>query len=204
MSLAALRENLRAFAAERDWEQFHSPKNLSMALAGEAGELLELFQWLTQEESRTLANSPEALAPHPDATRLAKGIPKAQLWAHHPGGLDQIGCVYTAQGFEFDYAGVIFGRDLRYDFDRQEWIGDKAESGDPVVKRAKNFTDLIKNTYRVLLSRGMKGCYVFFEDKDTERFWRSRMEVERAEMVAESKAEYEVEQATDFSEGNSS
>lgn len=43
------------FAQERDWEQFHSPKNLSMALAGEVGELLEHFQWLTQEQSRTLS-----------------------------------------------------------------------------------------------------------------------------------------------------
>lgn len=45
---------LRAFAAERDWEQFHTPKNLSMALAGEAGELLEIFQWLTPSESNDL------------------------------------------------------------------------------------------------------------------------------------------------------
>jgi len=52
--LDALRERIREFAAERDWDRFHSPKNLSMALAAEAGELLELFQWLTEEESRTL------------------------------------------------------------------------------------------------------------------------------------------------------
>lgn len=45
---------LRGFAAERDWEQFHTPKNLSMALAGEAGELLEIFQWLTAEQSTDL------------------------------------------------------------------------------------------------------------------------------------------------------
>lgn len=45
---------LRNFAAERDWEQFHTPKNLSMALAGEAGELLEIFQWLTPEQSADL------------------------------------------------------------------------------------------------------------------------------------------------------
>ena len=51
---------LRAFAAERDWDQFHSPKNLAMALAVEAAELLEHFQWLTEEESRTL--DPETLA----------------------------------------------------------------------------------------------------------------------------------------------
>jgi dCTP diphosphatase len=47
-------EKLREFARERDWEQFHSPKNLSMALAVEIAEILEHFQWLTQEESRNL------------------------------------------------------------------------------------------------------------------------------------------------------
>lgn len=55
-----LRDQLRDFAAARDWDQFHSPKNLAMALAGEAGELLENFQWLTEEQSRRPA--PELLA----------------------------------------------------------------------------------------------------------------------------------------------
>ena len=60
MEVQRLRDQLRAFAAERDWDQFHSPKNLAMALAGEAGELLENFQWLTEEQSRR--PSPEVLA----------------------------------------------------------------------------------------------------------------------------------------------
>jgi dCTP diphosphatase len=51
MPIADLQGQLREFAAERDWEQFHSPKNLVMALTGEVGELTELFQWLTPEES---------------------------------------------------------------------------------------------------------------------------------------------------------
>lgn len=49
-----LLERIRKFAEERDWEQFHSPKNVSMALAVEAAELLEHFQWLTEDESRNL------------------------------------------------------------------------------------------------------------------------------------------------------
>ena len=53
-NLNLLRDQLRAFAAERDWDQFHSPKNLSAALAVEAAELLEIFQWLTEEQSRQL------------------------------------------------------------------------------------------------------------------------------------------------------
>ncbi len=112
-----------------------------------------------------------------DARRLAPGIPKAHHWAYDVGGLDQIGCVYTAQGFEFDYVGVIWGPDLVYNFDQQSWQGDKKQSYDTVVKRSKDqFTDLVKNTYRVLLSRGLKGCYVHFMDEGTERFVRSRME----------------------------
>jgi NTP pyrophosphatase (non-canonical NTP hydrolase) len=52
--LDELKERVRAFAAERDWERFHSPKNLAMALSVEASELVELFQWLTEEESKAL------------------------------------------------------------------------------------------------------------------------------------------------------
>jgi uncharacterized protein len=113
----------------------------------------------------------------PGNWHLAPGIPPASLWATDPNGINQIGCVYNIQGFELDYIGVIWGKDLRYDLDRQSWVGDKTHSADSVVKRSKDkFVDLVKNTYRVLLSRGMKGCYVHFMDKDTERFVRSRIE----------------------------
>jgi dCTP diphosphatase len=60
--LESLRDQLREFAAARDWEQFHSPKNLAMALSGEAGELLEVFQWLTEEQSRNLDAKAHAAA----------------------------------------------------------------------------------------------------------------------------------------------
>ena len=53
-ALADLRERLRRFAAERDWQQFHAPKNLAIALSVEAAELLEHFQWLSEEASRRL------------------------------------------------------------------------------------------------------------------------------------------------------
>ncbi|HEX2830631.1 MAG TPA: nucleotide pyrophosphohydrolase [Burkholderiales bacterium] len=53
-TLTQLRDRLRAFAAERDWDQFHNPKNLAMALSGEAAELMEHFQWLTFEQAADL------------------------------------------------------------------------------------------------------------------------------------------------------
>lgn len=58
MDIASIQHELRQFAAERDWEQFHSPKNLAIALAVEASELLERFQWLTEDESRALPDRP--------------------------------------------------------------------------------------------------------------------------------------------------
>jgi NTP pyrophosphatase (non-canonical NTP hydrolase) len=61
-TIATLRKLIREFVAERRWEVFHTPKNLAMALAIEAAELMEHFQWLTPEESRDVARRPEALA----------------------------------------------------------------------------------------------------------------------------------------------
>jgi NTP pyrophosphatase (non-canonical NTP hydrolase) len=60
-SLLQLRDALRRFAAERDWDQFHSPKNLAAALTVEAGELLEHFQWLTDDQSKSLSSETLAL-----------------------------------------------------------------------------------------------------------------------------------------------
>lgn len=173
-----------------DFKIFDSPQELENAIrdeatAGYSARMAAGFCWPwskrtnpdgTLNEDVIIGDYKRPWNARPEATRLAKGIPKANLWAYDQGGLDQVGCIYTAQGFEFDYAGVIFGNDLKYDPDKAEWAGVKENNADSVVKRSKGkFVDLVKNTYRVLLSRGMKGCYVYFMDKETERFFRSRM-----------------------------
>lgn len=58
VDVSGLQEAIARFARERDWEPFHSPKNLAMALTGEVGELVELFQWLTEDASRGVARDP--------------------------------------------------------------------------------------------------------------------------------------------------
>jgi dCTP diphosphatase len=58
VDVVPLQQALARFARERDWDRFHSPKNLAMALCGEAGELVELFQWLTEEASREVGRKP--------------------------------------------------------------------------------------------------------------------------------------------------
>ena len=62
-TLADLRRRVEEFVAARDWHQFHSPKNLCMALTIEAAELMEHFQWLSTDQSRQVADQPESLAP---------------------------------------------------------------------------------------------------------------------------------------------
>ena len=71
---------------------------------------------------------------------------------------------------------MIFGTDLRWDPAAESWVADPGSSNDSMVKRAKvdEFLELVKRTYRVLLTRGMKGCYVFFEDRQTKEMWQSR------------------------------
>jgi hypothetical protein len=187
-----------------DFQVFESPEALEAAIRGKAAEGYSArvsagFCWPwskpradgTLEEDVVIGNYRRPWDAKPGNWKLAPGIPPASLWATDPNGIDQVGCVYNIQGFELDYVGVIWGKDLVYDFDRQDWVGDKSESADNVVKRSKGkFVDLVKNTYRVLLSRGMKGCYVCFLDRDTERFVRSRMERSELGVVAESSREY--------------
>lgn len=64
MDIDALQQKLAAFSAERDWDPFHSPKNLAMALAAESGELLEIFQWLSEEASANLSPAQRTAAEH--------------------------------------------------------------------------------------------------------------------------------------------
>ena len=131
----------------------------------------------------------------PSVGRLAPGIPKSDFWASDARGLEQVGCVYTAQGFEFDYVGVIFGPDLLYRALDGGWVGQRDQSHDRVVRRGvteQGFTDFVKSTYRVLLTRGLRGCYVYFMDAPTRDFILSRIEraTTRAARAAEDDGTY--------------
>ncbi len=89
-TVAALRERVLAFVRERDWEQFHSPKNLSMALSAEAAELMEHFLWATPEESRNVAADPAKRAKI--AEELADVVIYALEFANMT-GLDVAACI---------------------------------------------------------------------------------------------------------------
>lgn len=108
--------------------------------------------------------------------RAVGGAPPAALWATDPAGFGQVGCVYTAQGFEYDHAGVIFGPDLVWRDDR--WVAVRDANKDPDFKSRKTvgdgiFDKLVRNVYKVLLTRGMKSVVVFSTDAETQAFLES-------------------------------
>ena len=116
-----------------------------------------------------------------EAIRAPRGYVKWFEWAYKPEGVKQIGCIYTAQGFEFEYVGVIVGNDLIYDAKSDCLVTDINATADPALKRnSAAFDTHARNIYRTLLSRGMRGCYVYFTNKGTEKYFRDRMEAHRS------------------------
>lgn len=93
-----------------------------------------------------------------------------KIWAINPSSFEQVGCIHTAQGLEFDYVGVLIGRDLSYDPETGRIVTDKTKiSRDDNSSGIRTAPDaearrLILNTYKTLLTRGQKGCFVYCED----------------------------------------
>lgn len=109
------------------------------------------------------------------------------LWIQMPKSVNEIGCIHTCQGLEVDYVGVIVGKDLivrdgvvlvdpsKRSKQDQSIRGYKAMLVNNPEKTKELTRSIIKNTYRTLMTRGMKGCYVYFEDKLTEQYFINRL-----------------------------
>lgn len=96
--------------------------------------------------------------------------PPAATWATDTGGIDQVGCVYTAQGFEYDWSGVIIGPDLVWR--DGQFVSQRSANRDPDFRSRKNvddkqFDDLVRNVYKVLLTRGLVGTVIYSTDSET-------------------------------------
>ena len=112
------------------------------------------------------------------------------IWAIDKESVEQVGCIHTSQGLEFDYIGVIIGKDLRYedgkvvtDFTKRapkdrnygSFKGIKSLFDEDKEKALKLADEIIKNTYRTLLTRGQKGCYIYCDDKKLAHFLKSKL-----------------------------
>lgn len=108
--------------------------------------------------------------------RAVGGAPPSPLWATDPAGFGQVGCIYTAQGFEYDWNGVIFGADLVWRTDHWETV--RSANKDPDFRNTKRVADeefhrLVLNVYKVLLTRGMIGTLIYSVDPETQAFLSS-------------------------------
>ncbi|GGK79370.1 DUF2075 domain-containing protein [Ornithinimicrobium pekingense] len=107
--------------------------------------------------------------------RSVGGAPAAALWATDPAGFGQVGCIYTAQGFEYDHAGIIIGPDLVWR--DGAWRAVREGNRDPVLRNRtkvsdRDFDRLVRNVYKVLLTRGMRSAWVYSTDPQTRDFLR--------------------------------
>lgn len=122
--------------------------------------------------------------------RSVMGAPPSALWATDPAGFGQVGCVYTAQGFEYDWSGVIIGPDLVWR--ENGWVVDRSASKDPALRKGNGRTAapdidvdrLIRNTYKVLLTRGMVGTAVYSTDPETRAKLRELVKPGRSTATA--------------------
>lgn len=102
-----------------------------------------------------------------------------KIWAINPRSFEEVGCIHTAQGLEFDYVGVLIGKDLTYDVESGRVLTNKnAISKDDKTSGIRGANDmdahrLILNTYKTLLTRGQKGCFVYCEDEALRNYIKS-------------------------------
>ncbi len=108
-----------------------------------------------------------------------------KTWAIDEESFEQVGCIHTSQGLEFDYVGVIIGKDMRYqngqvitDFTKRA----KTDHSLKGIKTTKNYAladRIIRNTYKTLLSRGQKGCFIYCEDKALSQYLKEKLNTHR-------------------------
>ena len=108
-----------------------------------------------------------------------------QTWIIDPNSVNEVGCIHTFQGLEVDYVGVIVGSDLTAEMGELVTHPERRAKTDKSLKGYKKALkespveaglkadEIIRNTYRTLMTRGMKGCYVYFEDVETENYFRN-------------------------------
>jgi DUF2075 family protein/DNA replication protein DnaC len=188
----------------REIERLNKINNKSRIVAG--------YCWNWDKEGKNNPNYFDIVIPEYDF-KMSWNLGNTETWAIDENSVQEAGCIHTCQGLEFDYVGVIIGDDLRYenglvitDYTKRAKTDNSLKGLKKMLKedpqKANKLADeIIRNTYRTLLTRGQKGCFVFCTDPKLaayfkERFQRSSIEYEENEFfrsayfVAENKEEY--------------
>lgn len=154
-------------------------KNRARMLAG--------YCWNWIKEGQNDTNVPDIVI---GDFRMSWNLKNSTTYAIDETSVNEIGCIHTSQGLEFDYVGVIIGEDMRYENDEVVTDYSKRASTDQSLKGIKKLEkenpkeasrvadEIIKNTYRTLMTRGMKGCYVYCVDEKLAEYLKKRINVQ--------------------------
>jgi len=141
------------------------------------------WDWISSEDSKQF----DVVMPEHDFSMQWNLSKDGGLWIMAEDSVKQIGCIHTCQGLEVDYIGVVVGPDLVVRDGRVVTLPEKRSKDDKSLSGYKKLFKLkpdevrnradkiIKNTYRTLMTRGMKGCYVYFTDKETATYFSGRL-----------------------------
>ncbi len=177
-------------ATEYDFRVFDDPSDLHALIelknrANNRSRVVAGYCW--KWPSKKDAQAWDIQLPEFDYRRRWNLDKDGSLWIVTPGSVEQVGCIHTCQGLELDYVGVIIGPDLAYRDGRIVSDATKRASSDRSVKGLKAMLTaepasalaladaIVKNTYRTLMTRGMKGCYVYCTDAPLAAYLRSRL-----------------------------
>lgn len=153
---------------KNELEKLNKINNKSRLVAGYC------YEWISEIAPNTFDIKLE------DGFKMQWNLRNGQPFAISDTSFDQVGCIHTCQGLEFDYVGVIIGKDLRYEngkliTDQSQIAESDKSSGIRTCKNKELAASLIKNTYKTLMSRGQKGCFVYCEDKELAEYIAKRI-----------------------------
>ena len=136
------------------------------------------WKWTSEKDGNGNAQIDDVVIKEHDFSMPWNARSASTTWAIDKSGVHQIGCIHTSQGLEFDYVGILIGKDLQYDPVKKElfasWANYKDAAGKKTLKEnPKQLTQLVKNIYKVLLTRAMKGCYVYCHDENLQEYIRT-------------------------------
>ncbi|MPM44907.1 hypothetical protein SDC9_91589 [bioreactor metagenome] len=166
-----------------DFRIFDDPNTMSEMIEerrseGHRARVLAGYAWKWTNKGNPDANIDDIVIEEHDFLRPWNSRSRSQEWPIDDSMENQTGCVHTVQGLEFDYIGVILGNDLRFDPEtskvyasREDYYDSEGKKG---VRDAETLTKYVKNIYRILLSRGTKGCYIFCRDPELEKHLKIR------------------------------
>ncbi len=171
-ALLDLDYDIRVFDSPSEMREELRRKNLinnkSRMLAGYC------YEWVSQRDPSAMDIILD------DGFRAQWNFGDTKTWAIDPDSFDQVGCIHTSQGLEFDYVGVIIGRDLIYCNGRVLTdVRQRAHTDHSLSGYRSNMDQadtIIRNTYKTLLTRGQKGCYIYCEDKALADYIRQQIE----------------------------